>query len=47
MKFLILEMVLEESVETTDRLRIVGGMTIDRIVEQLGTSRNLIIVSFL
>lgn len=44
---LTLQMVLRESVETRGRLRIIGGTTIDRIVEQLGTNRNLIIVSFL
>lgn len=44
---LTLQMVLRESVETRGRLRIIGGTTIDRIVEQLGTNKNLIIVSFL
>lgn len=44
---LILQMVLEESVEATVRLRFIGETAIDRTVEQLGTNRNLIIVSFL
>lgn len=43
---LILQMVLQEGVKTTGRLRIIGGTAIDRIVGQLGINRNLI-VSFL
>jgi len=44
---LIFQIVLQEDVETTSHLQIIRGTTIDRIVEQLGINRNLIIVFFL